>query len=96
MLLLDGPMRFADLRREITGISAKLLTVRLRELEHVRLVERGWLAPTVAVVAYSLGVGAEGLRPVLHSLSQWRGMEGVDSIKEAKPTAVRRPTNVAH
>lgn len=34
-----GPMRFGELRRAIPGISARLLTARLRLLEEARLIE---------------------------------------------------------
>lgn len=38
--LKDGPTRFGDLKRSIDGLSPKVLTERLRLLEHYCIVER--------------------------------------------------------
>jgi DNA-binding HxlR family transcriptional regulator len=40
LLSRNGPMRFGALRRAVEGISARLLTVRLRTLEERGFVER--------------------------------------------------------
>ena len=36
----DGPTRFGELKRKVSGISAKVLTERLRLLEHAEIIER--------------------------------------------------------
>lgn len=69
--LLDGPMRFSDLRRRLGGISAKQLTIRLRELQNAGLLERVTLIPSAAISAYSLGPQVRDLRPALTLLSVW-------------------------
>ena len=43
LLMTNGPMRFGSIRRNVDGISARLLTVRLRSLE-----QRGLLTRSVA------------------------------------------------
>lgn len=69
--LLDGPMRFSDLRRRLSGISAKQLTIRLGELQAAGLVERATLAPAAAVSGYALSPQIGQLRPALKLLSGW-------------------------
>jgi DNA-binding HxlR family transcriptional regulator len=73
ILLLGGPMRFTDLRRGLPGISAKLLTVRLRELGQSGLVLRGPVAPNLASCAYSLSPRTGTLSVALELLAQWQG-----------------------
>ena len=34
----DGPTRFGELKRKVSGISAKVLTERLRLLEHAEII----------------------------------------------------------
>jgi DNA-binding HxlR family transcriptional regulator len=73
LLSRNGPMRFGVLRRSAEGISARLLTVRLRTLE-----ERGFVARTVKPtnppeVTYSPTSrlkDMEGFMQQLHGLSQ--------------------------
>lgn len=63
-----APLRYAELRRAIPGISEKELSEKLRTLEALGLVER-----TVGedAAAYRLTPRGEGLRPVLDGLSRW-------------------------
>lgn len=49
----NGPMRFGALRRSVEGISARLLTVRLRTLEAEGFVQRTVRAGKVPEVIYS-------------------------------------------
>src|SRR5258707_15478415 len=62
--LLDGPKRFNRLRREIPGISQRMLTLDLRVLEEARLIKRT-VYPTVPVtVEYELTEDGQRLVPV--------------------------------
>src|SRR3546814_12437731 len=45
VLRTQGPRRFGELKREVGGISAKVLTERLRMLEDAHLVDRDSVAP---------------------------------------------------
>jgi DNA-binding HxlR family transcriptional regulator len=71
MALAEGPMRFTDLRAAIPGISAKILTGRLRELETNALVARLPFPPPVPGQGYALGSAAEDLRPALDQIRRW-------------------------
>lgn len=52
--LLDGPMRFSDLRRAMPNISQRMLTLDLRALEQAGLVKRTIYPEVPPRVEYSL------------------------------------------
>jgi DNA-binding HxlR family transcriptional regulator len=69
--LADGPLRFAELVRSVPGLSDRLLSERLRELEANGLVERVVEEQAPVKVVYSLTeLGAE-LAPILFDLRRW-------------------------
>src|SRR5688572_2752808 len=59
--LAGGPTRFGELRRRINGISARLLTERLREMETAGLVFREQTPTNPPSVTYGLTKRAEEL-----------------------------------
>jgi DNA-binding HxlR family transcriptional regulator len=66
-----GPLRFAELARDVGGAPTDVLTKRLRDLEGQGVVERRELDPPVSAVAYELtGLGRGLERPMLE-LSRW-------------------------
>jgi DNA-binding HxlR family transcriptional regulator len=69
--LTEGPQRFAELARAVPGLSDRLLSQRLRELEQEGLVEREVEAGTPVRVTYSLTEKGAGLRPAIAELKQW-------------------------
>lgn len=70
-LLSHGTMRFSELKRRIGGISQKMLTQTLRELEQANCVERT-VHPTVPVtVEYSLTPLGHTLIKPLFALIEW-------------------------
>lgn len=68
--LLWGPLRFSDLMRSLGGITPKLLTLRLRELESAGIVERDE-EPGRREVWYRLTPAGLALRPVIQELLVW-------------------------
>src|SRR3712207_2524226 len=52
--LMLGPKRFGDLRRDLPGISANVLTQRLEGLEAAGLLVRRRLAPPASAQVYEL------------------------------------------
>src|SRR5215218_1468544 len=68
--LLLGPLRFSDLLRSLGGITPKLLTLRLRELETAGVVERDE-EPGRREVWYRLSPAGQALRPVVQELLVW-------------------------
>ena len=64
-LFADPTMRSSQLMRDIPGISQKMLTQHLRELEKDRLVERIDFEEKPLRVEYQLSVEGRKLMPVL-------------------------------
>jgi DNA-binding HxlR family transcriptional regulator len=65
------PVRFGELRRSITGISQKMLTQTLRDLERDGLVVRHIYPVIPPRVEYSLTTLGRTLDDPLRALSQW-------------------------
>ena len=73
----NGPTRFGALKREIQGISAKVLTERLRMLEDAGIVNRHYEPTVPPQVTYEMAERGEELREVLAGLDdiarRWYG-----------------------
>jgi DNA-binding HxlR family transcriptional regulator len=69
--LLLGPKRFGDLVRALQGISANVLTQRLKELEAAGVVHRRTLLPPANIPVYELTAWGRDLEPVLLALASW-------------------------
>ncbi|HHD7476756.1 TPA: winged helix-turn-helix transcriptional regulator [Klebsiella oxytoca] len=69
--LAEGPMRNGELMRKIEGISQKVLTQTLRQLERHGLVFRVDYGEKPACVEYSLTEVAESLVSTLKALDRW-------------------------
>jgi DNA-binding HxlR family transcriptional regulator len=65
------PLRFAELKRAVPGLSDRLLSQRLRELEKEGLIEREVESATPVRVTYSLTEKGAELRPAITELKQW-------------------------
>ena len=70
VLRSNGPTRFGELKRRVPGVSAKILTERLRMLEEARVVYRHYQPTIPPRVTYGLAPRGEELRYVLDSLSE--------------------------
>jgi DNA-binding HxlR family transcriptional regulator len=69
--LQDGVKRFGELQRQVKGISQKMLTQELRDLEESGLVSRKVYPVVPPKVEYSLTDTGWSLKPVLEQLSAW-------------------------
>lgn len=67
----DGTHRFAELRRKIPGVSERMLTQQLRELEGDGIVHREVYAEVLPKVKYSLTNYGEKLRPITKVMCEW-------------------------
>ncbi|MCK2241820.1 MULTISPECIES: helix-turn-helix domain-containing protein [unclassified Crossiella] len=72
--LKEGVHRYGELRRRMPGVSEKMLTQQLRELEAAGLVRRESLDGKVPHVEYRLTAEGAALGPALTALHAW----GVD------------------
>src|SRR3954452_3962267 len=66
-----GPRRFSELRSDLTGISANVLTQRLTELEARGLVRKTRLPPPASVQVYEATKWGLEVVPVIASLGKW-------------------------
>jgi DNA-binding HxlR family transcriptional regulator len=69
--LSTGPRRFGALRRELPGVSEKVLTQQLRELEHDGIVRREVHRQVPPKVEYSLTELGASLDRALAPLGEW-------------------------
>lgn len=84
-LLHERPLRFAELRRALTGISEKVLAEQLRDLERDGIVHRHDFGEVPPHVEYSLTPAGAELEAAVHSLSEWGDRHGVLSTAPALP-----------
>jgi DNA-binding HxlR family transcriptional regulator len=83
MVLGDRRMRFTELHRTITGISQRMLTVTLRNLEHDGILIRT-VYPTIPPrVEYELSDRGRSLKVALAPIGNWV-MENQNDIEEAR------------
>ena len=66
--LSGGPRRFGELIKDIPGISPKMLTARLRELDDKGVVDRTVTPTSPPSVEYSLSEMGQELVPVIDSI----------------------------
>jgi DNA-binding HxlR family transcriptional regulator len=69
--LTERPMRFGELGKVVPGLSDRLLSQRLRELEEEGLVEREVEAGSPVRVTYSLTEVGNQLDPAIKELQIW-------------------------
>jgi DNA-binding HxlR family transcriptional regulator len=87
--LATGTRRFGELRREITGISPKVLTQKLRELERDGIITRRIYASVPPKVEYSLTPLGRTLIGLLDAIRVWA--EGhIEAVLESQVAYDRR------
>ena len=69
--LMARPWRFNELRKDLAGISQKVLTDSLRSLEEDGLVTRTIYAEVPPRVEYALSDLGESMRPIIQAMQEW-------------------------
>jgi len=82
--LEKGKLRFSELRNQINGITERMLTLQLRELEKEGLVKRTVYAEVPPRVDYELTDIAQELVPIWNQLSEW-GAKHKKIVLEKEP-----------
>lgn len=90
MALTFGEKRFKELTREV-GVTPKMLSKELKDLEMNKLITRTVIDSTPVTVIYALSdYGAESIFPVVDALKNW-GTEHRKRIKESSEERVAEP-----
>jgi DNA-binding HxlR family transcriptional regulator len=71
LVLLDGPLRFSEIRHLVPDLSDRLLSERLKELEAEDIVERRVLDGAPVRVEYGLTGKGLALEPAVRALKSW-------------------------
>jgi DNA-binding HxlR family transcriptional regulator len=95
----NEPVRFGELKRRVPGISAKVLTERLRLLERAQVIERRHIATIPPQVSYTLAQRGLELNEVLDKLNEvalrWNLVEQMDCIAPEKQDKLDKVDQVA-
>lgn len=69
--LLQGKMRFSDLKKSVPNITERMLTLQLRKLEQDAVITRTVYAEVPPRVEYELTEIGYELRPIIRQLEDW-------------------------
>lgn len=69
--LFMRPWRFNELRKDLEGISQKVLTDSLRAMEEDGIITRTVYAEVPPRVEYALSPLGESMKPILDAMEQW-------------------------
>ncbi|MHB8327868.1 MAG: winged helix-turn-helix transcriptional regulator [bacterium] len=69
--LFKGTKRFNELRRSVNGITQKMLTQQLRDLEKHRIVNRKVYPIVPPKIEYSLTRLGMSLKPIIDAIHDW-------------------------
>lgn len=95
-----GKHRHAELKRRLSGISSKILTQQLREMERDGLIHRQVYPEVPPRVEYELTALGESLRPITDAMYAWglehgRGDRQEMSVAKRAPSPEERPSLAA-
>lgn len=79
--ILEETRRFNELRRLLPGLTQRMLTNQLRELERDGLISRKVYAEVPPKVEYSMTAFGKTLEPVLLALKQWAEVQMLPKMK---------------
>ena len=93
---MPGSKRFSELSRAIGGITQRMLTLQLRELEEAGIVRRTLYAEVPPRVDYALTQRGQSLQPVLIAMRDW-GLRYVQEQlhEDEAPPACEMPRSTA-
>ncbi|WP_391117394.1 winged helix-turn-helix transcriptional regulator [Psychrobacillus sp. L3] len=70
-LMWEGTMRYGELKKALVGITPKMLTNQLRELEEEGIISRKVYREVPPKVEYSITEYGMTLKPTLDSMHEW-------------------------
>ncbi len=81
--LLARPWRFNELKKDLHGISQKVLTDSLRSMEADGIINRTVYPEVPPKVVYSLSALGESMRPIIKAMETW-GISYKQQLHEQK------------
>lgn len=69
--LLEGPLRFGELKKIIPGITEKMLIQQLKKFESNHIISRKAYPEVPPKVEYKLTQHGESLKPIMELINQW-------------------------
>jgi DNA-binding HxlR family transcriptional regulator len=82
--LLDGPTRYSELKKGISGVSERVLVLQLRELERDGLISRIIYPEVPPRVEYELTALGYSMENLLQAISDW-GVKHRQSVTDPLP-----------
>ncbi len=80
--LCEKTYRYSELKREVEGITEKMLTQSLRFLEKRGIIERKVYPQVPPKVEYSITEVGKQIKPILYDLQDWgRVIANINNIK---------------
>ncbi|SDN88498.1 winged helix-turn-helix transcriptional regulator [Alkalicoccus daliensis] len=83
-LLQEGTKRFSELKRSMPGITQKMLTKQLRELEEEDIIERVVYPQVPPKVEYSITEYGRSLEPILEAMHEWGTNHALHKVTKEK------------
>ena len=83
-LLLDKTLRFNELQRQLKGVTHRVLSAQLRDLEQCGLIHRQVFAEVPPRVEYSITQLGQSLAPVISALRDWGSQFALDARAKLK------------
>ncbi|MCR8842352.1 helix-turn-helix transcriptional regulator [Paenibacillus sp. SC116] len=93
-LLHSGTKRFNELKRDMPGITQKMLTQQLRELEEEEIIIRKIYPQVPPKVEYSITEYGKSLEPILEAMHEWghshnlRKLQKKQEMQEAQQSSM--------
>lgn len=81
-LLQEGTKRFNELKRSMPGVTQKMLTKQLRELEEEDIIERVVYPQVPPKVEYSITEYGRSLEPILEAMHEWGTKHALHKIEK--------------
>ena len=93
--LMDGPRRFTSISGYVPGLSDRLLSQRLQELETVKIVQRSVNDQRPVLVEYNLTEKGPDLRHVFEAIQAWSDRwESVETTAHRNRPDPNQPTTI--
>lgn len=88
ILLKNDTMRFKEIERGVEGITARMLTKELKEMEEKKIVKRKAYATVPPTVEYSLTDCGKTLNQIISQMHKWGGIYKEMNSKSKKAKSI--------